>query len=536
MAFSSYSTPRWVLALIIFCVTHTVKGISHATDIIKPTFFFSPLAHCALQPRYQHKNDGAAGFHVQVTPFVTKNFSKQLIGAGLGAAETNEFVVAPSAQLGTVDSDHLIAVLTKNDTLTLQTINETEHRPQATIALNPEHQDVGVTLVLRHDLDAFFEGLFYSLEVSLIEQTRTLNPTYKNELTSKVDTSDIITVHDYFSGMPQSIYDALATLKLSDSPKHQHGCDMVQATLGYHVLDKNDYRFTILGSIQLPCGPDRSLEYLFAPNVGVRHLNLGLGWHGHIKLAGNNTTSWCLSNIAMGAYNFPKDEARIPSISTAPWAHYYQTQADKTPKYYTLTPGSDVLPHVVKVKQGLSLQDTFMLSYKHKETSMDIGFSAAYREAEHNALCSTWPDATYAIANRYLNPFNPTGASNAPTNQTFLVAGKMYPSTTGQLPQSLTTQTFTLGTDGSGNPVTMTPVTAGAWAQNMATKTINNTDLCLNQPTVFFYQVFASFARTFKPTINSEVTINAGCNIAFGQPQELLMKTYQMWVGLGASF
>ena len=536
MACLLYAAQRWMLVLLVIAAPHALVSITHGTELIKPSFFFSPLAHCALQSHYQHKHEGRAGFHLHVAPFVTKNFSKNLIGAGLGAGTTNEFKIAPSAQNPEVDSDHLIAVLTKNDTVTLQTINETLHRPQAQITLNPEHRDVGVSLVFRHDLDAFFSGFFYTVEVSMVEQSRTLNPEYKNELTPTVSTSDVITIHDYFTGAPQSIYDPLKTLNLSDGPVIQKGCDSIQATVGYHLLDKNDYRFTLLASLQLPCGPDHSLTHLFAPNIGARHVNIGLGWNGHIKLAGNNTTSWCLSNIAMGAYNFPKEESRIPTIANMPWAHYYQTQANKTPKYYTLTPACDVMPHVIKVKQGLSLQDTFMLSYKHKETSIDVGFSAAYREEEHNVLSVPWPNSTFSIANRYLNPFNPTGASNAPTNQTFLVDGRMYPSTTGNLPESLTTPTFTLGVDGSGNPVTMTPVTSGAQAQNMSTKVINNADLCINQPTVFFYQVFASFARTFKPLDTSEITTNIGCNISFGQPQELLMRTYQIWIGLGASF
>lgn len=536
MACLFYAAQRWTLVLLALAVPHGIFSIVHGTELIKPSFFFSPLAHCALESRYAHKNEYQTGFHVHVAPFVTKNFSKDLIGAGLGAGETNEFLIGPSAQNSEVNSDHLIAVLRKNATVILQTIDESINRPQAKLNLNPEHQDVGVTIVLRHDLNTFLKGLFYSLEVSLIEQTRKLNPSYKNKLTPRVETSDIITIEDYFNGAPQSIYDPLKTLKLSSEPLNQKGCDFIQATIGYHILDKNDYRFTLLGSLQLPCGPDHSVAHLFAPNIGVRHVNIGIGWNGHIKLAGNNTTSWRLTNIAMGGYNFPKEESRIPGIVDMPWAHYYQTQADKTPQYYTLTPACDVLPQVVKVKQGLSLQDTFMINYQHKQTTIDIGFSAGYREEEHNVLNVPWPTSTYAIANRYLNPFNPTGASNAPTNQTFLVDGKMYPSTTGKLPESLSSQTFTLGVDSSGNPVTMNPVTSGAWAQSMSKKIINTADLALNQPTVFFYQLFASWAHTFNPSATSEITTNIGCNVAFGQPQELMMRTYQIWVGLGGSF
>lgn len=537
MASTLYTARRLTFVLLAFFGSQTLMcSILHDTEIIKPSFFFSPLAHCALQSSYQHKHEKAMGLHLRATPFITKNFSKNLIGAGLGPTESNQFLVAPASQGGNVDSDHLIAVLTKDDNPLLQTIDETLNRPQATISFTPEHKDVGITLVLRHDLDAFFDGFFYMIEVSFVEQTRNLNTSYKNELTPTVSTADVINIHKFFNGMPQSIYDPLQTLKLSDNAITQRGCDLVQASIGYHILDKNDYRFTLIGSLQLPCGPEHSLENLFAPNIGTRHVNIGFGWQGHIKLLGNNTTTWCLSNIAMGAYNFPKAEPRIPTILNMPWAHYYEAQADKTPLYYTTTPATDLLPHAIKVKQGLSLQNSFIMSYQHKETVIDVGFSAAYREAEHNELMVPWPNNTIGITNRYLNPFNYAGASNAPSDQTFLTSGKMYPLTTGKLADSLGTQTFTLGTDNSGNPVTMTPTTAGAWAQNQTIKVINNADLAINQPTLFFYQAFASYAYIFKPTTTSEVTANIGCNIAFGQPQELLMRTYQIWAGLSASF
>ena len=543
MACFLYAARRFYLVLLaVFVLSNACFGVIHSSEVIKPSFLFSPLAYCAAQSRYQEKDTEQTGFHFQCSPFITKNFSKQLIGAGLGAGTNNTFIVGPAKLGATVDSDHLIAILTKDADPYLQKINETTYRPQATLTLNPEHKTIGINFVLRHDLDAFCEGLFYTFEASLVDQQRTIGGTYANEQQPRLDNADIISIHDFFTGQIQSIYDPLASLKLPNTVTRQKGCDLVQATIGYHIVDKNAYRLTLQGSVQLPCGPDHSLENLFAPNIGVKHLQIGLGWHGHLKLGGNKTTAWHLSNIAMGSYSFPANEIRIPTIANMPWAHYYQMMAHKSPLTMTLTPGPDMLPRSIKVKQGLSFQDTFIMSYQHKETCLDVGFSAAYREAEHNCLTSAWADNTVGIPNRYLNIFNFVGASNSPEDQTYLINGKMYPHTAGQLPESLSTtipptiQTFTLGTNSSGEPVTMTPATTGAWMQAMTTKVINNADLELNHPTLFLFQVFASFARVVTISDKARITINAGCNLEFGQPQELLMRTYQLWLGVGGSF
>lgn len=516
------------------------NAITHGTEVIKPAFFFSPLSYCGFQSLYQEKKHTDNGFRWHVIPFYSKNFSKNLVAAGLGASETASFTVAPKSLSSNVDSDHLIAVLTKDLAHPLlQRIDETTVRPRATITLAPEQKELGLNMTIRHDLDFFVDGLFYSLEVSWIRQTRMLNATYSDEHITKVSTADIISIHEFFNGVSQSIYDPLKSLKLSNQAITKEGFESVQATIGYNILDKNDYRIAIIASAQLPCGPKHDLEYLFSPNIGFKHLQLGLGWHGYLKIGGNDQTAWYISNHAMGGYNFPADEPRIPTITGMPWGHYQQMYLNETPSYYTATPGTDMLPQSIKVKQGLSLQDSFILSYKHNDLRMEAGFSAAYREAEHNVLSKPWKDNTTAIPNRYINPYNLNGASNNLTPPTFTTDAKMYPATTGRLPESLPYLTspadlthgrFLIGTR------EMVPVTAGAWAQKMATKVINNADLELNMPTVFRYQVFGSIAKKFSFSENVEGTLNAGGQITFGEPVELMIRTYQLWIGLGLSF
>lgn len=516
------------------------NATTHGTEVIKPAFFFSPLAYCTFQSLYQEKKHTDNGFRFQMTPFYSKNFSKNLVAAGLGASETASFTVAPKSLTPDVDSDHLIAVLTKNlgDPI-LQRIDETTVRPRATITLAPEQKELGLSITIRHDLDFLVDGLFYSLEVSWVRQTRALNAVYSDEHINKISTADIITIHEFFNGVSQSIYDPLKSLKLSNQAITKEGFESVQATIGYNILDKNDFRIAVIASAQLPCGPKHDLEYLFSPNIGLKHLQLGLGWHGYLKIGGNEQTAWYISNHAMGGYSFPADEPRIPTILGMPWGHYQQMYLNETPAYYTATPGADMLPQSIKVKQGLSLQDSFILSYKHNDLRVEAGFSAAYREAEHNILSKPWEDNTTAIPNRYINPYNFTGASNNLTPPAFTTDAKMYPATTGRLPESLPYLTtpsdlthgrFLIGTR------EMVPVTSGAWGQKMTTKIINNEDLELNMPTVFRYQIFGSIAKkfTFSPQVDG--TMNFGGQITFGEPRELMMRNYQLWIGLGLSF
>ena len=282
--------------------------------------------------------------------------------------------------------------------------------------------------------------------------------------------------------------------------------------------------------MQLPCGPDHELEFLFSPDVGKSHLQFGLGWNGFLKIGGNKRTSWYLSNNAMGGYSFPADEPRIPTLAEMPWGHYQQMLLNNSEWLTTGTPGVDMLPRSINVKQGLSLQNTIILTYKHQDICIDAGFSAAYREGEQNVLTTEWKNETTLIPNKFINPYNFTGASNNPSAPSFSMLGKMYPTTAGRVAESLSTQNFAL--DGT----TMVPVTTGAWAQNMTTKSIDNKDLLINLPTVFTYQFFASAAKKFTYANNTDLSLNIGCNFTFGEPSELVVRHYQLWLGAGCSF
>ncbi len=510
-------------------------ALAHGTEVIKPSFFFSPLSYCGFQALYQEKKTSSSGLRFFAAPYYSKNFSRHLIAAGLGASNTASFTVAPKSLTGDVDSDHLIAVLRKNNNPLLQTIDETTTRPHATITFDPEQRELGVQLVAHQDLDFLINGMFYKLEACFVRQTRKLNATYSAEYTSKISTADIISINQFFSGDTQSICEPLLSLKLAQKEITNHGIESVQATLGYNIFDKNDYRLAIVGAVQLPCGPTHNLEYLFSPNIGLKHLQFGIGWNGYLKIAGNETTAWFLSNNAMIGYSFPAHEPRIPTIKNLPWGHYQQMLAQNTPAYTTSTPGADILPHSINVKQGISLQDTFILGYKHENTRLEIGFSGGYREGEHNVTSAPWADNGVAIANRYINPYNFTGATNNATPPAFTVNGLMFPATTGRLLESRPTAGFNIGTDINGNPIPMIPVTTGAWAQNMATKIINKADLELNLPTLFSYQAFVSAAKTFC-VFNVDGTLNIGGHITFGEPSELVIRNYQLWIGLGISF
>ena len=171
-----------------------------------------------------------------------------------------------------------------------------------------------------------------------------------------------------------------------------------------------------------------------------------------------------------------------------------------------------------------------ILSYQHNTTTIHCGFSAGYREAEHNIPANPWKDNAVGITNKYLNPLNYTGASNYPAEPIFYVYGRMYPRTAGVLPETTGDATFFAGAR------ELTPLTSGARAQNMCKKVINNQDLDLNHPTLFYYQLFASFGQKITLSNNNHLFINSACQISFGTPKELVVRSYQLSVSIGCNF
>ena len=504
--------------------------INHITQDAKPSFFFSPLVECGLKNLSNIHAHGSHGISTLISTFSSKNFSSKLIGAGLGASDTNSFTIASDSLLPDVSSDYMISVLTQNADPYLQTINEVVHRPQATITLNPEQTEQGISLSLQHDLNIPFDDCFYRLEVSVVKQHRNLKAVFSDDRITKRSDSDIISIKDFLEGTEQSISDKLTHLKFPQQTLTETGIDSIKFTLGRHLIKKDYYTVSAFASAKIPSGPETNIEYLFAPKIGSRHLEIALGWNAYLQLAETTNATWGISNTAFAGYSFPAYEKRIPTMKDLSWNHYYQSLKDQSPSYHTFKPVVGHMPDKLKINKGMLVQNSFMILYQHKTTQINIGCSAAYQEAESNTLSVPWKNDTVAIVNKYLNPFNLTGASNNPSEPVFTVSGRMYPRTSGQLPQSSGSTTFKSG------DTTLTPSIAGARAQNASRKIINNADFVLNHPTIFSYQLFASFGQKIALTEEKNIMITAGGQLSFGQPSELVLRTYQVWFSVGCNF
>jgi len=504
--------------------------INHITQDAKTSFFFSPLVECGLKNLNNIEPHGSHGISTLISTFASKNFSSKLIGAGLGASNTNSFTIASDSLLRDVSSDYMISVLTQNANPYLQTINEVVHRPQATITLNPEQTEQGISLSLQHDLNIPFDDCFYRLEIGVVKQHRNLKAVFSDDRITKRSDADIISIKDFLEGTEQSISDKLRHLKFPQQTLTETGIDSIKLTIGHHLIKKDLYMVSVFGSAKLPCGPETNLEYLFAPKIGSRHLEISLGWSAYLQLAETTNAKWGISNTAYAGYSFSADEKRIPTLKDLSWNHYYQSLKDQTPSYHTFKPAVNQMPDKLTVKRGMLLQNSFMILYQHQTTQINLGCSAGYQEAESNTLSVPWKNDTTAIVNKYLNPFNLTGASNNPSEPVFTVSGRMYPRTSGQLPQSSGNTTFKSG------DTTLTPSIAGARAQNASRKIINNADFVLNHPTIFSYQLFASFGQKISVTSEQNIMITGGGQLSFGVPSELILQSYQVWFSVGCNF
>jgi hypothetical protein len=504
--------------------------IKHTAQDAKPSFFFSPLVECGLKNLNNVEAHGSHGISTIISTFSSKNFSSQLIGAGLGASDSNSFTIASDKLFPDVSSDYMISVLTQNADPYQQTINEAVDRPHATITLNPEQTEQGISLSLQHDLNIPFDDCFYRLEVSVVKQHRNLKAVFSDDRITRRSDSDIISIKDFLEGTEQSISDKLTHLKFPQKKLTETGIDSIKFTLGKHLIKKNYYTVSVFATAKLPCGPETNLEYLFAPKIGSRHLELALGWDAYLQLAETTNAKWGISNTAYAGYSFSAEEKRIPVLKDLRWNHYYQSLNDQTPSYHTFKPAINQMPEKLTVNKGMLLQNSFMIAYQHKTTQINIGCSAGYQEAESNTLSVPWKNDKTAIVNKYLNPFNLTGASNNPSDPVFRVSGKMYPRTSGLQPETSGSATFKSG------DTTLTPSITGALAQNASKKIINNADFELNHPTIFSYQLFASFGQKIALSDEQNILLTFGGQLSFGVPSELVLRAYQMWFSVGCNF
>ncbi|MBM3894399.1 hypothetical protein FJ366_02275 [Candidatus Dependentiae bacterium] len=521
---------RFIFFNILFGASSAFAEINHATTLIRPNFFASPQSISAINSLHSENNTGSHAIKTAVSVFYSKNFSPKFIGAGLGPSDSNIFSVTTESLKGDVNSDYMISVLTAHDSYSLQAVNETIHRPQATITFTPDQQETGINLLFHHDLDLPINDCFYRIEVSFVHQKRSLNAVYSQEKVTKTDLSDIISIKDFFNGAEQSLSYGLSHLKIPQQMQKRSHFDRVQITAGHHLLNTNAYRVTLFGCAQIPCGPDDSYEFIFAPEIGTKHLHVGLGCTTNLTISKTISSQWDISNTSIAGYNFPKNEPRIPTIANLSWWHYYQSLQNGVPADSWLSPAVNSLPKSLNINQGLSLQNITLVSYQKHSTVINCGISAGYKEEEKNTPTIPWTDNTFGITNKFINPINFTGASNNPSAPAFYIEGRMYPRTAGALPETTGETSIVSGT------TTLTPLTTGARGQNMCKKKINNKDLNLNHPTLFYYQLFASFGQKITLSDDSNLFINSGLQISFGSPKELVMRNYQLWLNIGCNF
>lgn len=230
-----------------------------------------------------------------------------------------------------------------------------------TLKTDPKHQEFGVHFAWQQRLDVLFEGLFFELDVPVVNVKHELNPVYAgvDAAAAKTDLEGTTV-----GGAPKY-------LKYYTGSLSKTGVADVALRLGYSFLEEEDYRLAVNVAAVAPTGGKPTSVNLFAPQIGDNnHWAIGAG----VTLSGclyenNDHELRGLAELNY-RYRFANTQQRTVGLKNVPT--FTRTRLyDATPDAYFLVDKTTI---DLKVTGGSAVNFLAGLGYDYKCFSLDLAY------------------------------------------------------------------------------------------------------------------------------------------------------------------
>jgi len=276
------------------------------------------------------------------------------------------------------------------------------------LSLNPEQRAYGVTLNYHQDLDKILKGLYFKINVPIVNVENSIDPEYAagavpvaalaevgNPLLAP-QPSALDALKGYFDGTfsnnaANNSQAALQFLKFGakNNEDSSTGVADIDFILGYYFLYKNKYRLAVNMGFTIPTGDDAECKKLFEAIVGNGdHWALGAGFDGGATMWHDGDHSLTFHSALNYRYLFEGTEKRTLGLKDAagniiPWGHYALVGKSNTAGgAVTLVPAANMLTVDCDVTPGSQLDMIVAFAYHYCGFTFDLGYNMFFREEE----------------------------------------------------------------------------------------------------------------------------------------------------------
>lgn len=296
------------------------------------------------------------------------------------------------------------------------------------IKLDPSHRAVGVYFSYFQDLEKIFNGLYFSVNLPVVNVENEMNATFEG--------TDKANLEKYFKGdfeVAAGAVNALAKLEKARYGKDSAtGIADIDVTLGYRFLDKETYHACVNVGLTIPTGNEAEGKHAFEAIYGNgQHFAFGAGLNFGARVWGDHH-----HNIKFNAgfnyrYLFEGSEKRTLGAKIGGTAvnmgQYFPVGEFGTNK---VQPAANVLTQNVDVTPGSQFDAVVDLAYNNGGFVVDAGYNLYFREEESVKRKDKW-DATKWFA---MNDDYDSSAANVAAGNGTAITEEMLDASAAQTP------------------------------------------------------------------------------------------------------
>ncbi|QQR49264.1 hypothetical protein IPF37_00250 [bacterium] len=271
------------------------------------------------------------------------------------------------------------------------------------LSLNPQQRAYGITLNHHQNLDKALNGLYFSLNVPIVNVENNINANFTevyNAATINIGTAAVVAtsvtnaLKNYFDGTganndATNAQAALQFLKFgkTNNDDSSSGIADIEFMLGYYCLYHENYRLAVNVGVTIPTGDDVKSEKLFQAIVGNgTHWGFGAGLDGGAIMWQHNQHNFSFHGALNYRYLFQSTEQRTLGLkntdgSIIPWGHYALV-GQVTGAATILIPAANKLTVDCDVTPGSQLDMILAFAYHNRGFTIDLGYNLYYRDQE----------------------------------------------------------------------------------------------------------------------------------------------------------
>ena len=297
-----------------------------------------------------------------------------------------------------------------------------------TVVIDPSSSSVGARFDYHQKLDALLEGLFFKINVPVVNNKTSVNAKSSDDASAAqktvkgyadADAAELggtsYTFLDYLAGNvvnddAVNKQEALKYGRITPGSYDKTGVADVELVVGYNFLQEDEYHVGLNLGVTFPTGTKPTAVNLFEPRVGTNHWGFGAGFDAGVNVWSSDCCDLELMLIGNYRYLFKDKEMRTAGDSAfgqykladrtgATAVDPFFPLANATTADYDVTPGSqfDMIANV---------------AFTWSNFTFDLGYNLYFREEEKVELREFVKDIVVASVDSSANiPYGDTTAA-----------------------------------------------------------------------------------------------------------------------------